>query len=440
LLVEEEYKMEQESLARVEIIGDVPLSPIVTVQQAIKSWDDFQEIVKGRMKKGYHYDEIPGTDKPSLLDPGGDLLCKMYGLSDVHPTDPVRLPGYVLERVTEDWERDPPLFDYTVSCILYNTQSGRAVRREMASCNSYEDKYRWRDQKRTCPRCKAETIIKGSDTFGGGWVCWRKQGGCGTKFQDGDVAIEDQITGRIPNPDIANQKNTILQMAQKRAKLRAVRAATLAGEMFTQDVDDMTGNEENPTNTKPGGRGSKTVDETGPLVTELESVGVTRAQIALKFRHDPVACSPAEIAFLKSAITTLKISKNKKFNDLTWPPPETKPAAAEPSAPETTKQENGNGKKPESAEKSPNVSDLFGHPADPHPPPAEPQNSTIKGTPYVKMLADVIKAEGWWNLEEINAVLLKEWNIPGIEDIPMDDKVYRAIMNYFREHKPPKRK
>ena len=224
---------------RAEIVEDVPMSPIVSVQQAIQAWDDFQEIVKGRMKDGYHFAEIPGTQKPSLLDAGADLLCKMYGLSDVHPTDPSNNPGYVIESMTEDWDRNPPLFDYTVSCTLYNTRTGRAVRREMASCNSYEDRYRWREQKRKCPRCKAESIIKGNEEFGGGWVCWKKKGGCGAKFADGDAEIEDQVIGRVPNEDVANQKNTILQMAQKRAKVRAVRGATLAGEMFTQDTDQM---------------------------------------------------------------------------------------------------------------------------------------------------------------------------------------------------------
>lgn len=35
----------------------------------------------------------------------------------------------------------------------------------------------------TCPECgKAGTIIKGSAEYGGGWLCWKKKGGCGAKF------------------------------------------------------------------------------------------------------------------------------------------------------------------------------------------------------------------------------------------------------------------
>jgi hypothetical protein len=218
-------------------VEDVPLSPIVSLQQSLEAWDQFQQIVKGRMKEGYHYDTIPGTQKPSLLDPGGDLLMKMYGLTDVDPGNPSS--GYELLKVTEDWEMTPPLFDYTVACTLFNVRTSKAVRRELASCNSWEDRYRWRERKRTCPRCGSDAIIKGKEEFGGGWLCWAKKGGCGAKFPDGAQAVEGQPAGREPNLDVANQKNTILQIAQKRAKLRAVRAATLAGEMFTQDMEDL---------------------------------------------------------------------------------------------------------------------------------------------------------------------------------------------------------
>ncbi|KKM17042.1 hypothetical protein LCGC14_1679670, partial [marine sediment metagenome] len=33
-----------------------------------------------------------------------------------------------------------------------------------------------------CPECGQPTIIKGKEEWGGGWVCWKKEGGCGAKF------------------------------------------------------------------------------------------------------------------------------------------------------------------------------------------------------------------------------------------------------------------
>lgn len=36
---------------------------------------------------------------------------------------------------------------------------------------------------KACPACGVEgSIIKGKEEFGGGWVCWKKQGGCGRNF------------------------------------------------------------------------------------------------------------------------------------------------------------------------------------------------------------------------------------------------------------------
>jgi hypothetical protein len=69
--------------------------------------------------------------------------------------------------------------------------------------------------------------------------CFRKKGGCGAKFSLGDQSIESQQVGRVPNPDIADQVNTIQKMAQKRALVGVCLLAVNASEFFTQDVEDM---------------------------------------------------------------------------------------------------------------------------------------------------------------------------------------------------------
>ena len=69
--------------------------------------------------------------------------------------------------------------------------------------------------------------------------CFKKKGGCGAKYADGDQVIEGQQTGRVFNPDIADQVNTIQKMAQKRSLVGAVLLAVNASEFFTQDVEDM---------------------------------------------------------------------------------------------------------------------------------------------------------------------------------------------------------
>jgi hypothetical protein len=48
-----------------------------------------------------------------------------------------------------------------------------------------------RQEMRVCPVCGEKTIIKGKEQYGGGYVCWIKKGGCGSKFQD--EALEQRI-------------------------------------------------------------------------------------------------------------------------------------------------------------------------------------------------------------------------------------------------------
>src|SRR5205085_7043391 len=95
------------------------------------------------------------------------------------------------------------------------------------------------EAQRTCPACGQAAIVKGREEYGGGWLCFRKRGGCGAKYADGDGVIESQQTGRVFNPDIADQVNTIQKMAQKRALVGAVLLAVNASEFFTQDIEDI---------------------------------------------------------------------------------------------------------------------------------------------------------------------------------------------------------
>jgi predicted P-loop ATPase len=49
-----------------------------------------------------------------------------------------------------------------------------------------------------CPKCGTASIIKGKAEFGGGWVCFKKRGGCGAKFEDGDTSILAQSESAPP--------------------------------------------------------------------------------------------------------------------------------------------------------------------------------------------------------------------------------------------------
>lgn len=204
----------------------ITIQPIMNVELAMQRLKEFQQFVDAYLKDGEDYGKIPGIKKSSLWKSGAEKLCEIYGLSD----------DYVEMSKTIDWEKG--LFDYEYKCVL--SRGGHLVGTGLGSCSSYESKYRWRQSARACPSCHREnTIIKGKDEYGGGWLCFAKKGGCGAKFVDGDQSIEAQVTEKVLNPDMADVKNTIMKMAKKRSKVDAVIAVTRSSGIFTQDVEDV---------------------------------------------------------------------------------------------------------------------------------------------------------------------------------------------------------
>jgi hypothetical protein len=212
------------------LISDEVLSPVMDLVTAKKRLQEFQLFIKDYLIEDEDFGVIPGTGtKKTLLKPGADKLCELYGLSDSYD---------IIEKI-EDYNANPPLFDYTVQCVLTRAKTGIPVSAGLGSCSTWESKYRYRDSKRSCPECNAEAIIKGKEEYGGGFLCFAKKGGCGAKFKEDDKRITKQKLGQVENPDIMDQKNTVLKMAKKRAKIDATLSATRSSGVFTQDVEDM---------------------------------------------------------------------------------------------------------------------------------------------------------------------------------------------------------
>lgn len=188
--------------------------------------EELQKFVGEYMIEGEDYGTIPGTAKPTLYKSGAEKLCDVYGFQRLFQT---------MNRV-EDWEKG--LFHYEIRADLVDSRTGLTVAQGLGSANTMEARYRWRKEERKCPMCQEPAIIKGKEEFGGGWVCWKKKGGCGSAFDDFDDAIMSQKFGRIENDDPYTLVNTILKMAKKRALVDAVLSATRSSGLFTQDMED----------------------------------------------------------------------------------------------------------------------------------------------------------------------------------------------------------
>jgi hypothetical protein len=164
-----------------------------------------QEVMRAVMKPEVHYGKIPGAgDKPTLLKAGAEVLCMVFRIADSYQVEDLSTPDCIRYRVT---------------CIGTHQTTGIVMGAGLGEASSNEEKYKWR--KAVCTEEWQETPanmrrIKHA----------RGKGGSTYKVE--------QI--RTEPADIAN---TVLKMANKRAKMAMVLNVTAASDCFAQDLEDM---------------------------------------------------------------------------------------------------------------------------------------------------------------------------------------------------------
>jgi hypothetical protein len=213
----------------------VPLNQETSIESVKLLANIVHALYEDVFKPGLDYGIIPGTgDKPVLLLPGMEKLLRALRLR----------PEYIPRQTVIDF--DKPLFFMQYECRLVEVDTDAVVATAIGSANSHESKWRWRNADRACPVCGAAAIKRSKFPPKGapkgtepGWYCYTKIGGCGAEFAAGDPAIVGQTVGRIENPDIADQLNTIDKIAQKRALASAIKGAANVSELFTVDVEDL---------------------------------------------------------------------------------------------------------------------------------------------------------------------------------------------------------
>lgn len=178
------------------IIDTVEVECIAKTMQKI---GQMQAVVKQTLKEGQDFGEVPGTNKPTLLKPGGEKICMLFGLN----------PEYEFLQVTEDYDKE--FFSYNIKCTLKRNEY--PVAQGVGSCNSKEKKYRYVNV---------------------------------DNLPENYVGYQEKITDKygrekykINNVDICSLVNTILKMAKKRAFIDAVLQVASLSEVFTQDLEDM---------------------------------------------------------------------------------------------------------------------------------------------------------------------------------------------------------
>jgi hypothetical protein len=175
---------------------------VLSTMDLKKRMDYISQVVSEVMVKGVHYDVIPGTQKPTLLLPGAQKLLTTFRIA-------------VIAEEFEDLS--------TPDMIRYRTKVTGAVDGEpvgigIGECSSAEEKFQWK--KAVCEEEYNETPEN------------RRR----KKWARGSGGRPYSVQQVRTNP--ADQANTVLKMADKRARVHLALSVLAASDMFSQDMED----------------------------------------------------------------------------------------------------------------------------------------------------------------------------------------------------------
>lgn len=200
----------------------------ITPYQVKQQVQQIQQLMKEVMLDNTHFGKIPGCgDRPTLLQPGAQKLCLMFGLADDYQIEQTDMPNGHRE--------------YRVKCVLTHKGNGIVQGSGYGICSTMEGKYRYRnaaDYEVTDQPIPDDAKSRKDE--------YRKQG-YGMKKVNGSWAwVRFKDSTKQENPDIADTYNTVLKMACKRALVHATLNTTAASDIFTQDLEDMPQDEHQP--------------------------------------------------------------------------------------------------------------------------------------------------------------------------------------------------
>lgn len=160
-----------------------------------------QQVLHTSMKRDTHYGIIPGTRRMSLWKPGAELILATFRLG----AEPVS--------IEEGGE------GFRVTLRIFHIPSNNTVGYGLGSCSWAEDKYAWRkavNAKEYDAAAPNDRRVK--------------------HYKDGGTTHQVHT-----NP--ADQYNTALKMAKKRALVDACLTCTAASDAFDQDLDTVPAEE-----------------------------------------------------------------------------------------------------------------------------------------------------------------------------------------------------
>lgn len=192
------------ALVKQDVHAIAPQGGRMAVSDIVSHVATVQEVMRAVMKPNVHYGTIPGTDKPTLYKAGAEVLSMTFRIADEYD---------VQDLSTSDMIR------YRVTCTGRHQITGAVLGSGLGEASSGEEKYKWRkavcreEWDETPPNMRRVKHAHGKNK---------------TTYKVEQVRTEPS--------DLAN---TVLKMANKRAKMAMVLNVTAASDCFAQDLEDL---------------------------------------------------------------------------------------------------------------------------------------------------------------------------------------------------------
>ena len=223
-----------------------------------------QQVMRSVMKDGTHYDVIPGTEKPTLLKAGAEVLCMTFQIA----------PSYVVQDLS-----GPEEVRYAITCTGTHQQTGVKLGEGLGECSSSEEKYKWR-------RASNKEWERAPED--------RKRVKYGYNKSERKEYEIPQV--RTEPADVAN---TVRKMAAKRAQVAMTLNVTAASDMFTQDLEEMS----------PELRDSMTEGEKKPI---KQPKAMEKKEVRPEGKPEPGPSTPGSINATQTKMLRKKLEKSGK--------------------------------------------------------------------------------------------------------------------------------
>jgi hypothetical protein len=178
----------------------------MTAQEVTNQSLVVHQILTSVMQENVHYGVVPGTEKPTLLQPGAEKICTTFRLA----------PKYEVEDLSEPHNN---LFRFRVKCSLYTIKDSYFVGSAVGSATSLEEKHQWE-------RAVCQEHWDTTDPT-------RRR----VKYKRANNAEGFEKIIQVQR-NAADLENTVLKIAAKRAFISATRGATAASDLLDVDMEE----------------------------------------------------------------------------------------------------------------------------------------------------------------------------------------------------------